>query len=72
MQLTVVVEQDEDDMFVATALELRGCHTQAKTLGELQTRMNEAIDVFIGAEGMAFDTTIICVGCHHRLLDARD
>lgn len=40
---TVLVEQDEDGYFVATVPELRGCHTQAKSLDVLTRRVTEAI-----------------------------
>jgi predicted RNase H-like HicB family nuclease len=40
---TVLVEQDEDGYFVATVPELRGCHTQAKSLDVLMRRVAEAI-----------------------------
>jgi predicted RNase H-like HicB family nuclease len=32
---SVLIEQDEDGIYVATVPQLRGCHTQAKTLEEL-------------------------------------
>ncbi len=40
---TVLVEQDEEGYFVATVPELRGCHTQAKSLDVLTRRVIEAI-----------------------------
>jgi predicted RNase H-like HicB family nuclease len=40
---TVLVERDEEGYFVATVPELRGCHTQAKSLGVLMRRVKEAI-----------------------------
>lgn len=40
---TVIVEQDEAGYFVATVPELRGCHTQAKSLDVLMRRVREAI-----------------------------
>jgi predicted RNase H-like HicB family nuclease len=40
---TVIVEQDEEGYFVATVPELRGCHTQAKSLDVLMKRVAEAI-----------------------------
>jgi predicted RNase H-like HicB family nuclease len=40
---TVLVEQDEEGYFVATVPELRGCHTQAKSLDVLMRRVSEAI-----------------------------
>ena len=38
----VVVERDEDGLFVGTVPALRGCHTQARTLAELDKRLKEA------------------------------
>ena len=40
---TVIVEQDEEGYFVASVPELRGCHTQAKSLDVLMKRVAEAI-----------------------------
>lgn len=40
---TVLVEKDEEGYFVATVPELRGCHTQAKSLDVLMRRILEAI-----------------------------
>jgi len=39
----VLIEQDEDGIYVATVPRLRGCHTQAKTMEELWPRIKEAI-----------------------------
>lgn len=39
----VLIERDEDGVYVATAPALPGCHTQAKTLPELDERIREAI-----------------------------
>ena len=47
MELTAMIEQDEDGMFCATIKELKGCHTQAKTLKELKARVEEAIHLFV-------------------------
>lgn len=40
---TVVVERDEDGLFVASVPSLPGCHTQARSLDELMQRIKEAI-----------------------------
>jgi predicted RNase H-like HicB family nuclease len=40
---TVIVEQDDEGYFVANVPELRGCHTQAKSLDVLMKRVAEAI-----------------------------
>ena len=46
----VVIEQDEDGVYVATAPSLRGCHTQAKTIEELMPRIREAIELCLEVE----------------------
>jgi len=46
-EFTVVIEQDEDGIYVASVPELPGCHTQAKTLDELNRRIKEAIELYI-------------------------
>jgi predicted RNase H-like HicB family nuclease len=40
---TVIVERDDEGYFVANVPELRGCHTQAKSLDVLMKRVAEAI-----------------------------
>jgi predicted RNase H-like HicB family nuclease len=47
---TVLVEQDEEGYFVATVPELRGCHTQAKSLDVLMRRVIEAISLCLADE----------------------
>ena len=47
---TVLVEQDEEGYFVATVPELRGCHTQAKSLDVLMRRVQEAIALCLADE----------------------
>jgi predicted RNase H-like HicB family nuclease len=42
-EFTVIIEQDEEEYFVATVPELHGCHTQARSLDELMERVKEAI-----------------------------
>jgi len=33
-EFTIVIEQDEDGIYVASVPELKGCYTQARTLDE--------------------------------------
>jgi len=42
---TVLIEQDEDGIYVARVPELEGCYTQGKSLEEVLTRIKEAIEV---------------------------
>ena len=42
-EFNVVIERDEDGYFIASVPELRGCHTQAKSLDVLMKRVKEAI-----------------------------
>ena len=42
---TVVIEQDEDGIYVANVPELEGCYTQGKTLQQVLERIKEAIEV---------------------------
>jgi predicted RNase H-like HicB family nuclease len=44
---TYIIEKDEDGYFVADVPELSGCHTQAKSLDELEARIRDAIAVFL-------------------------
>lgn len=46
----VVIERDEDGMYVATVPSLRGCHTQARTLAELDERIREAVALCLEVE----------------------
>ncbi len=43
----VVVERDEDDYYVASVVELPGCHTQSKSLDQLNRRIREAIEGYL-------------------------
>lgn len=47
----VAIEKGEDEYYVASVLELPGCHTQAKTLRELNRRIKEVIELYLEAEG---------------------
>jgi predicted RNase H-like HicB family nuclease len=47
----VVIERDSEGYFVASVPALPGCHTQARSLDELSDRSQEAIALYIEAEG---------------------
>ncbi len=50
-EFTVVIERDEDQYYVAHVPELKGCHTQAKSLDGLMKRVREVIQLCLEAEG---------------------
>jgi predicted RNase H-like HicB family nuclease len=50
-QFDVIVEKDSAGFFVASVPELPGCHTQAKSLDELMTRIREAIELCLEVQG---------------------
>ena len=41
----VLIEQDEDGLYVGLVPDLKGCHSQAATIAELEIRIKEAIAV---------------------------
>jgi predicted RNase H-like HicB family nuclease len=43
----VIIEEDEDGIYVASVPDLGGCHTQAKTLNELRVRITEAVRLYL-------------------------
>jgi len=49
-EFIVVIEQDEDGIYVAYVPELEGCRTQAETLDELNRRIKEAIELYLEVE----------------------
>jgi predicted RNase H-like HicB family nuclease len=50
-EFTVVIEKDEDGYFIGSVPQLKGCHTQAKSLDELMERMKEVVLLCLEAEG---------------------
>ena len=46
-QFAVIIEQDNEGMYMARVPDLPGCHTQAKTLPQLYKRIEEAIELSI-------------------------
>jgi predicted RNase H-like HicB family nuclease len=55
-QFTVLIERDSEGYYLASVPELRGCHTQAKTLDTLLKRAREAIRLCLEVEGHKTDS----------------
>lgn len=49
-QFPVLIEQDEDGVYVGIVPGLKGCHTQARSLAELEKRLKEAIKLCLSVE----------------------
>ena len=47
----VIIERDSEGYYVATVPDLRGCHTQARSLDTLMERVREAIELCLEVEG---------------------
>ena len=47
----VIIERDSEGYYIASVPELRGCHTQAKSLDTLMKRVQEAIALCLEVEG---------------------
>jgi predicted RNase H-like HicB family nuclease len=58
---TVLVEKDKEGYFVATVPELRGCHTQAKSLDMLMRRVREATELCLAEEPRPAHRTFVGV-----------
>ena len=62
MDFTILIEQDEDGIFVASVPEIQGCHTQGKTIPQVLERIKEAIEVCLEAEPELFSHHMKFVG----------
>ena len=49
-EFNVIIERDSAGYYVASVPELRGCHTQAKSLDVLMKRAKEAIELCLEVE----------------------
>ncbi len=49
-EFSVIVERDTEGYYVASVPELRGCHTQARSLDKLIERVREAIELCLEVE----------------------
>ncbi len=50
-QFDVVIERDEEGVYVASVPQLPGCHTDSKSLDELMVEIREAIQLCLEVEG---------------------
>ena len=50
LNFTVLIEQDEDGIYVAKVPDIIGCYTQGKTVEQAMERIKEAIQVCLESE----------------------
>jgi predicted RNase H-like HicB family nuclease len=50
LNYTVLIEQDEDGIYIAKVPDISGCYTQGKTVEQAVERIKEAIQVCLEAE----------------------
>ena len=50
-EYNVIIEKDEEGLYVASVPEIQSCHTQGKTVSQVLERIREAIEVCLEADG---------------------
>lgn len=50
LQFKVLIEQDEEGVYIASVPELPGCYTQGKTLEQVRSRIKEVIELVLEAD----------------------
>jgi predicted RNase H-like HicB family nuclease len=50
-QFDVVIERDDEGYYVASVPQIPGCHTQARSLGEVMQRIREAVELCLEVVG---------------------
>ena len=46
-EYTVIIERDENGIYVGSVAELPGCHTQGESIEELMENIKEAIELYL-------------------------
>ena len=49
-EFNVVIERDAEGYYIANVPDLRGCHTQARSMDKLLARIREAIELCLEVE----------------------
>jgi len=49
-QFDVIIERDEEGLYIGSVPQLPGCHTQGRSLDELMERVREAVELCLEVE----------------------
>lgn len=60
IHLPILIEQDEDKVYIVSCPTFKGCHTQGKTIDEAMERIGEVIEMYLEEEN--FENTNEFVG----------
>ena len=50
LHLPVIVEQDEDNIYIVSCPAFKGCHSYGKTIDEAIDNIKEVIDIYLAEE----------------------
>jgi len=53
-EYNIIIEKDSEGYFIGYVPELKGCHSQAKSIDELMKRMEEAIELCEEVQGKVY------------------
>ncbi len=53
LHLPLLIEQDEDGIFIVSCPQFKGCHSYGRTVDEAMQNIREVIDMCIEEEGTA-------------------
>lgn len=52
-EYNIIIEQDSEGYYIGSVPELKGCHSQAKSIDQLMVRMEEVIELCEEVSGKA-------------------
>ncbi|HPT32422.1 MAG TPA: type II toxin-antitoxin system HicB family antitoxin [Prolixibacteraceae bacterium] len=55
MHLPVLVEQDEDEVYIVSCPVYKGCHSYGKTIDEAMTNLKEVVAICVEEEGEKYN-----------------
>jgi len=56
-EYNVIIEKDTEGYYIGSVPELKGCHSQAKSIDELMVRMEEVIELCEQVVGKSYKKT---------------